>query len=98
MLELVGTIFEGQRIYRGKYSVKSVRRFTPQEIGMIEKAQVVPSEYGSSCCFFFKNGESIYFPMSNDAKSREGDLVDLNTAEIVVLEKAGEKDIIRIRG
>ena len=40
----------------------------------------------------------MYVPMSQDAKSEVGDMVDLSSAEIVTLEKQGEKDIQRIRG
>ena len=65
---------------------------------LVEHTLRVESEYGSSCCFFMKNGTTMYVPMSQDAKSEVGDMVDLSSAEIVTLEKQGEKDIQRIRG
>ena len=91
-------IFSGRKVYGGKWSVKSVTKFTEEEINMVDKAQVVDSLYGNSCCFFMKNGTSIYIPMSNDAKSDVGDFIDMRTAEIITLEKPGENDITRIRG
>jgi hypothetical protein len=44
------------------------------------------------------NGTTMYVPMSTDAKSGVGDIINLNEAEIVTLEKQGENDIQRIRG
>lgn len=86
------------KVYGGKWSVKSSRTFSQEELALVEKAQVVESQYGSSCCFFMKNGTTMFIPMSQDAKSDVGDMVDLQTAEILTLEKQGEVDITRIRG
>lgn len=85
-------------MYGGKWSVKSSRTFSQEELALVEKAQVVESQYGSSCCFFMKNGTTMFIPMSQDAKSDVGDMVNLQTAEIITLEKQGEVDITRIRG
>lgn len=91
-------LFSGRKTYGGKWSVKSTRKFTPEEIALVKMAQVVDSQYGSSCCFFMKNGTTVYVPMSTDAKSSVGDFINLNDADIVTLEKMGESDIERIRG
>lgn len=91
-------IFSNLKVYGGKWSVKSSRTFSAEELALVSKAQVVDSMYGSSCCFFMKNGTNMYVPMSNDAKSEVGDFINLNTAEIITLEKDGEEDIVRIRG
>lgn len=90
--------FSNKKVYGGKWSVKSISKFTDEEKALVVKAEVVDSEYGNSCCFFMKDGTTIYTPMSNDAKSDVGDTLDLNTLEIITLEKIGEKDIERIRG
>lgn len=91
-------LFSGLRVYGGKWAEKASRKFTQDELALVTKAQVVESQYGNSCCFFMANGTTMYVPMSTDAKSGVGDIVNLNEAEIVTLEKAGEKDILRIRG
>lgn len=91
-------LFSGLRVYGGKWAEKASRKFTQDELALVTKAQVVESQYGNSCCFFMANGTTMYVPMSTDAKSGVGDIVNLNEAEIVTLEKAGEKDIQRIRG
>ena len=91
-------LFSSLRVYGGKWAEKASRKFTQDELALVTKAQVVESQYGNSCCFFMANGTTMYVPMSTDSKSGVGDIVNLNEAEIVTLEKAGEKDIQRIRG
>ena len=91
-------LFSSLKVYGGKWAEKASRKFTQDELALVTKAQVVESQYGNSCCFFMTNGTTMYVPMSTDAKSEVGDIVDLKKAEIVTLEKAGEKDIQRIRG
>lgn len=91
-------VFEGRKTYGGKWSVKETRKFSEEEISMVEKAVVIPSQYGTSCCFYMKSGLTTYIPMSPDAKSGIGDIVNLREAEIQILEKPGNSDIVRIRG
>lgn len=91
-------LFSNLKVYGGKWSVKSVRKFNEEEKALVDKAQVVDSEYGSSVCFFMKNGTTTYVPLDRDAVSQVGDIINMDTAEIVTLEKQGEKDIQRIRG
>ena len=91
-------LFSSLRVYGGKWAEKASRKFTQDELALVNKAKVVESQYGNSCCFFMANGTTMYVPMSTDSKSGVGDIINLNEAEIVTLEKAGEKDIQRIRG
>ena len=81
-----------------QWQVKSTRHFTKEELDLVDKAMVVESQYGSSCCFFMKNGTTMYVPMNKDSKSKAGDYINLYEAEIVTLSKEGEYDIQRIRG
>ncbi len=81
-----------------QWQVKSTRHFTKEELDLVDKAMVVESQYGSSCCFFMKNGTTMYVPMNKDSKSKAGDYINLYEAEIVTLSKEGEHDIQRIRG
>lgn len=90
-------IFDSLKTYGGKWMPKSVRKFTNEEIALVDKAQVVDSQFGMSCCFFMKNGTTMYVPMSNDSSKTVGDFIQLADAEIVTLEKTGEADIQRIR-
>lgn len=83
--------------HTAQWQVKSSRKFTDYEKSLVEKAQVVDSKYGNSVCFFMKNGSTTYVPLDRNAKSQVGDFIDMDTAEIVTLEKQGERDINRIR-
>ena len=90
-------IFGTLRTYAGKWSIKSSRKFEEEEINAVSKAEVVPSSYGNSVCFFMKSGGNKYIALSNDATVGVGDLVDLREAQILTLEKTGESDILRIK-
>lgn len=90
-------IFETLRTYAGKWSVKSSRKFEEEEINAVSKAEVVPSSYGNSVCFFMKSGGNKYIALSNDATVGVGDLVDLSKAQLLTLEKKGESDILRVK-
>lgn len=88
-------IFSSLVIY-AKWTVKSRRDFTSEEINAVETAVVVPSEYGCSVMFNMIGGGACYIPLSNDSTCGEGDLVDLNKASLITLEKPGEEDIYRV--
>lgn len=90
-------IFGTLRTYAGKWSLKSSRKFTEEEIDAVSKAEVVPSAYGNSVCFFMKSGGNKYIALSNDAVVGVGDSVDLSKAQLLTLEKKGESDILRVK-
>ena len=90
-------IFGTLKTYAGKWSLKSSRKFEDEEINAVSKAEVVPSSYGNSVCFFMKSGGNKYIALSNDATVVVGDLVDLSKAQLLTLEKEGESDILRIK-
>lgn len=90
-------IFGTLKTYAGKWSLKSSRKFEEEEINAVSKAEVVPSSYGNSVCFFMKSGGNKYIALSNDATVGVGDLVDLSKAQLLTLEKDGESDILRVK-
>lgn len=89
-------IFSSLQVYAGKWSVKSSRAFSPEEISAVSHAEVVPSQYGNSVCFFMANGGQTYIPLSTESSLSVGDNVDLSQAKLLTLEKAGESDILRV--
>ena len=89
-------IFSSLHAYAGKWSVSNSRKFNDEEIAMVTKAEVVPSQYGSSVCFFMKNGQMKFIPLSSNSSLKDGDLVNLQEASLITLSKEGEEDIIRI--
>lgn len=89
-------IFSTLRTYVGKWSVKSSRAFTQEEIQAVESATVVPSQYGNSVCFMMVGGGQTYIPLANDATVGVGESIDLTKAKLLTLEKGGESDINRV--
>lgn len=89
-------IFSALRVYAGKWSVKDSRSFTADEIAAVDNAVVVDSQYGSSVCFFMKSGGQTYIPLDQNSSKSVGDSIDLSTAKLLTLERAGEADIYRV--
>lgn len=91
-------IFSGLQVYGGSWSVVAdkTRGFNAEEIGMIARAEVVPSEYGNSVCFFMKGGGQTYIPLSRDSELSVGDSVDLTKAKLLTLHRDGSADITRV--
>lgn len=89
-------IFSTLRVYAGKWSVKSSRNFTEEEIAAVKSAAVVPSQYGNSVCFMMVGGGQTYIPLANDATVGVGEFIDLTKAKLLTLEKEGESDINRV--
>ena len=89
-------IFAGLQVYAGKWNVISSRSFNDEEKAMINRAEVVASEYGNSVCFFMKSGGQTYIPLSNQSTLGIGDEVDLNAAKLLTLHRDGSADITRI--
>ena len=90
-------IFSGLQVYGGNWNVKSTRAFNAEEINVVNKAEVVASEYGKSVCFFMKSGGKTYIPLSNQSTLSVGDSVDMAKAQILTLERDGNADITRIQ-
>ena len=83
-------------MYNGKWEVSNVSQFTAEEKAKIEKAEIVDSQYGLSVCLFMKNGQIGFIPLSNTSSGNEGDIVDLETAKVIELERVGDEPIYRV--
>ena len=92
----MATIFDSLPIYAGKWSEKSSRNFTQEEIDAVDTAVVVSSAYGSSVRFMMKSGGQTYIPLSSNATAGVGEVVDLAKAKLITLSKSGESDIVRV--
>lgn len=90
-------IFSALRVYAGKWSEKSVRDFSSEEVAAVEQAKVVESQYGFSVCFMMKAGGQTYVPLDQNSSLGIGDTIDLTKAQLVTLQKQGEEDIYRVR-
>ena len=90
-------IFSALRVYAGKWNEKKVESFKAEEIALVDKAEVVESQYGLSVCFFMKAGGQSYIPLDQNSSAAIGDSIDLTKAQVVTLCKQGEDDIYRVR-
>ena len=92
----MSNIFANLRTYAGKWSEKSRRGFTAEEINAVSSAAVVNSNYGLSVCFMMKAGGMTYIPLSRDSKLTEGASIDLNSASLITLSRQGDEDKVRV--
>lgn len=90
-------IFGTLKTYSGKWSVKSSRKLEDEEINAVSRAEVVPSSYGNSVCFFMKSGGKKYIALSNNSTANVGDVVDFCKINLLTLQKEGEPDILRVK-
>ena len=89
-------IFSSLRVYAGKWSVKSTRNLTSEEIAQISQAAVVPSQYGNSVQFTMVSGGLTYIPLDQNSNCAIGEVIDLAKAKLTTLMKDGEADIYRV--
>jgi hypothetical protein len=91
-------IFSGLQVYAGSWNVVAdkTRGFNAEEQAMIDRAEVVASEYGNSVCFFMKGGGQSYIPLSRDSSLTVGDSVDITKAQLLTLHRDGSEDITRV--
>ena len=92
----MANIFSSLRVYAGKWNLKSSRAFSPEEVAAVASAVVVASQYGNSVCFTMVGGGQTFIPLSQNSAKAVGDSIDLTSAKLLTLEKAGESDIFRI--
>ena len=71
-------------------------KFTMDELAAVARAEVVPSQYGNSVCFFMNGGGQTYIPLLSTSSLTVGDSVDLKTAKLVTLCREGYDDIYRV--
>lgn len=89
-------VFNGLKVYAGKWAVANSRSFSDEEINAVSSASVVDSQYGLSVCFFMKGGGQTFIPLSTNSSLNVGDSVNLSAAKILTLHRDGEADIMRI--
>lgn len=94
-------IFETLRVY-GSWTVTAVRKFTAAEKAVIKDAIVTDHTFEDgrtvrSVCFMTKSGNKQFITLSNDSIASVGEVVDMESCELLTLSKQGENDIIRVR-
>lgn len=92
----MANIFDSLQTYGGSWNVVGSRDFNESEKALVKRAEVVPSQFGNSVCFFMQSGGQTYIPLSNQSKLAPGDAVDLDKAKLITLHRDGDGDITRI--
>ena len=87
-------IFASLKTYASQFKVANRRAFSPEELNLVNNAEVRLSQYGMSVCFFMKDGCQKYIPLSRDSVASEGDKVDLTKAQILTLVQEGSDEKI----
>lgn len=81
----------------GKWNVTNREKFSANELASVEKAEVVPSEFGLSVKINRIGGAYTFLPLSNTSKEvAVGDKVDLANCFMLTLSKSGANDIYKI--
>lgn len=95
---MLENIFESLKAYAGKWEVAAdkTRKLNSVELKGLIKAEVVVSDYGTSCKFYFSNGICKYIPMDVNCEASIGDLLPLEEITILTLVKEGEAPIKRV--
>ena len=89
-------IFNAIKVYAGKWQVKNTRNFTQEEIDAVQSASVVDSQYGLSVCFILRSGGQSYIPLDQNSTKSVGDSIDLSKAQLIILGREGDNDIMRV--
>lgn len=94
-------IFETLRVY-GSWTVSEARKFTDAEKAVIKGAVVTDHTFEDgrtvrSVCFMTKTGNKQYLTLSNDSTASVGEVVDMDSCELLTLSKQGERDVHRVR-
>lgn len=78
------SLFNNLKTYSAGYSISSREKLNAAKLG-ISSGVVVDSEYGLSVCFTLLSGGKKYIPVSRDIDVAEGEIVDMNTLELIEL-------------
>ncbi len=84
-------IFATLKHYADGYTEVARRKFNNAEIAAVRSSNIVKSTWGKSVCFVMYGGGMTYIPLSRDSKLEIGDTLDVANAELVVLERNGER-------
>lgn len=84
-------IFSSLKVYAGKWNEVASRMFNDAEKSTVKEAVVVDSEYGNSVMFTMLSGGKAYIPCDVNTQGIVGQVVDLDKAKIITIEKDGEQ-------
>ena len=85
----MANIFEGRKEYGAKWVPVQTRRFTEEELAMVESAVIEECNYGLCAKCFMVTGTVTYFNLGKFSNGNIGEKVDLKDARILIMERNG---------
>ena len=85
----MSNIFAGKKEYGNKWEIKSVRKFTEEELLMVKEAEIIEGNYGLCAKCFMVGGKVQYLDLGKFSNGQIGEKVDLKNARIITFERNG---------
>lgn len=91
------SLFSSVKTFGGSWTVASQEKLTAAEKKQIKSAVVKEAEHGPYVCFMMKGGQMRNIFAGRDSQDLVGgEEVNLNSVEILELERDGDENLIRI--
>ena len=84
-------IFDLFNGYFGNWKEVSRRKLTAEEKSAIQSNKITRGDYGLSVAFLMTTGVTKFIPLSNRSHLTEGQSVDIQTVDLVCLERDGKQ-------
>ena len=82
--------------YSGTFKIKEVRPFAEDEIKKVWSATVVVEKDVNKLRLLLWNSIEVFIEMQEGSTAKEGDVVDLKKAVLIILEREGDEDRVRV--
>lgn len=85
----MANIFEGRKEYGAKWDIVNTRRFSEEELAMVESATIEECNYGLCAKCLMVNGKVKYLNLGKFSNGNIGEKVNLKDARIITMERDG---------
>jgi hypothetical protein len=92
----VFSLMEYVKKYSSTFKIKEVRPFAEDEIKKVWSATVVVEKDVNKLRLLLWNSIVVFIEMQEGSTAKEGDVVDLKKAVLIILEREGDDDRVRV--
>ena len=85
----MANIFEGRKEYGAKWDIVNTRRFSEEELAMVESTVIEECNYGLCAKCLMITGKTMYLNLGKCSNGNIGEKVDLKDARIITLKRNG---------
>jgi hypothetical protein len=82
--------------YSGTFKIKEVRPFVEEEIKKVWSATVVVEKDVNKLRLLLWNSIEVFIELQEGSTVKEGDVIDLKKAMLIILEREGDDDRVRV--